>query len=394
MATTRRITVAERRARLGRRHHLAGAAKVDDVVDVAGDLLGLHATDAAAVYVAAAARLRRPSIEAVEDALYRRRAVVRVLGMRRTMFVLPLDLVPVVYAACTGAIATRERSRLVKHLEEAGIENGATWLKQAEDATVAALLERGEATASELSVAVPALTLQLHYGEGRTWGGIANVTTRVLSQLGADGRIVRGRPRGSWTSTQYRWAPMAAWLGGEIRRVPAAEARAELARRWLASFGPGTVADLRWWSGWSGADTKRALAALPVVEVELDDAAGVVLADDIAPVRAPAPWVAFLPALDPTAMGWAERDWYLGAHRSSLFDRSGNIGPTVWWAGRVVGGWAQRPDGEVVYRLLEDVGGDASAAIEADAGRLGTWLGPARITPKFRTPLERELAAG
>jgi hypothetical protein len=28
------------------------------------------------------------------------------------------------------------------------------------------------------------------------------------------------------------------------------------------------------------------------------------------------------------------------------------------------------------------------------AGRLSGWLGPARVTPKFRTPLERELAAG
>jgi hypothetical protein len=91
-------------------------------------------------------------------------------------------------------------------------------------------------------------------------------------------------------------------------------------------------------------------------------------------------------------MGWAERDWYLGPHRSFLFDRSGNIGPTVWWAGRVVGGWTQRGDGEVVYRLLDDVGGDASATIEQEASRLEAWLGDARITPKFRTPLERELA--
>ena len=103
------------------------------------------------------------------------------------------------------------------------------------------------------------------------------------------------------------------------------------------------------------------------------------------------PWVALLPALDPTVMGWAGRDWYLGPHRPALFDTNGNAGPTVWSDGRVVGGWAQRADGEVVVRFLEDAGAEARAAIEAEAARLGDWLGTVRITPRFRTPLELEL---
>ena len=100
-----------------------------------------------------------------------------------------------------------------------------------------------------------------------------------------------------------------------------------------------------------------------------------------------------LPALDPTPMGWQSRAWYLGPHAPLLFDRTGNIGPTVWWAGRVVGGWAQRPSGEVVYRLLEDIGADGAAAVAAEAAALEAWLGAARVTPRFRTPLERELSA-
>ena len=55
--------------------------------------------------------------------------------------------------------------------------------------------------------------------------------------------------------------------------------------------------------------------------------------------------VALLPTLDPTTMGWTARDWYLGEHRAQLFDSAGNAGATVWWRGRVVGGWAARPDG-------------------------------------------------
>jgi len=68
-------------------------------------------------------------------------------------------------------------------------------------------------------------------------------------------------------------------------------------------------------------------------------------------------------------MAWTARDWYLGEHRSALFDRNGNAGPTVWSDGRVVGGWASGASGGVVVRLLEDVGSEASVAIEAEADR-------------------------
>jgi hypothetical protein len=133
------------------------------------------------------------------------------------------------------------------------------------------------------------------------------------------------------------------------------------------------------------------LAQVGPVEVDLDGTTGLLPAGDLEPVPAAEPRAGLLPALDPTVMGWSERGWFLDGHGPALFDRSGNAGPTVWWDGRVVGGWAQRRDGEIAFRLLEDVGADA--AVEAAAERLHAWLGPVRVTPRFRTPLERELCA-
>ena len=127
---------------------------------------------------------------------------------------------------------------------------------------------------------------------------------------------------------------------------------------------------MRWWTGWTARETRAALAAIPHAEVDLGGSTGYVLADDLEPTRPPAPAAALLPTLDPTTMGWKEREWYLGPHGATLFDSNGNAGPTVWWDGRVVGGWSQRRDGEIVYRLLEDVGADAVGAIEAEAERV------------------------
>ena len=128
-------------------------------------------------------------------------------------------------------------------------------------------------------------------------------------------------------------------------------------------------------------------------QVELGGTTGYVLADDLEPTAAPEPSAALLPTLDPTTMGWKERDWYLGPHGPTLFDTNGNAGPTVWWEGRVVGGWSQRRDGEIVYRLLEDVGADAVAAIEVEAARVAAWLGDVRFSPGFLPPFQRSLGS-
>jgi hypothetical protein len=131
------------------------------------------------------------------------------------------------------------------------------------------------------------------------------------------------------------------------------------------------------------------------VEVDLDGEPGIALAGDLDEAAAPEPWAALLPALDPTTMGWKERGFYLGAHAGQLFDRNGNASPTVWCDGRIVGGWAVRPDGELVHTLLEDIGADMQAAIDVEAERLRAPLGDVRLAPRarLRSPLETALLA-
>jgi hypothetical protein len=388
-----KISVEERRARLARRHFLAPGSAARDPVELAGGLVGLHATDPATVFLAARARLQRSVVEEVEHALYEERSLLRMIGMRRTLFVLPLELAAVVHAACTQSIAAAQRRRYAKLIEEGGIAvDGLAWLDEAAAATLRALEARGEAYASELSADVPKLREKLHYGEGKTWAGSTSMTSWVLFLLAAEGRIVRGRPRGAWTSSQWSWVPAASWLPEPLPRLEPEAARAELASRWLTSYGPAGVADLKWWTGWTLTQTRAALAAIDAVEVDLDGTPGFILAGDLESEPQPEPWAALLPSLDPTVMGWRERVWYLGEHAPALFDRNGNAGPTVWWNGRIVGGWAGRKEGEIVFRLLEDVGAEGVQAIEAEAQRLEAWLGETNVIPRFGTPLVKELA--
>jgi Winged helix DNA-binding domain len=385
----RRVGQPERRARLVHRHLLAPGTKATDPAAAARSVVALHATDPATVFLSVQARTTGVDVAAIESALYEERTLLRMLAMRRTMFVVPVEDAPILQTSSADAIAVQQRKRYLQLIEGLG---DADWLDDVAESTVEALIKRGEATGAELSTDEPRLRSKVVMAEGKSYGGTQNITSWVLLLLAAQGRIVRGRPRGSWLSTQWRWSPIDRWLPGGMAAPGADEARAALVRRWLQSYGPGTVADLRWWTGWTAAHVKRALDNVGAVEVDLDGAAGVDLPSS-EPATNPEPAAALLPALDPTPMGWSARDWYLGPHAPALFDRSGNVGPTVWWDGHVVGGWAQRPDRAVVHRLLEDVGRDAEQAIGAAAEALEAWIGPARIVPRFRTPLEKELSA-
>jgi hypothetical protein len=258
--------------------------------------------------------------------------------------------------------------------------------------TLEAVRARGEASARELTAEIPELGTKLSFGQGTPWAATVGVSTRVLFLLATEGMIVRARPLGSWTSGQYRWATTESWLGGALAEIDHAEACAELLGRWLRTFGPATKTDIRWWTGWTAALAKTTLVAIDAVEVRLDDGVGYVLRDDLEPEGDVDPWVALLPGLDPTVMGWKDRAWYLGDHASELFDRNGNAGPTIWANGRVVGAWAQTEQGEVVVELFGRLDAATRKLVDAERERLRSWLGDVRIRPRFGTHLAKELA--
>jgi hypothetical protein len=311
----------ERRARLGVRHHLAHSTRATAPLGVARDLVALHGTDPATVFLSIAARVNNPSVAAIEDALYAHKQLVRMLGMRRTMFVVTDELVPVVEAACTRAIAARLKRQYQQFLESAAaVDDVPAWWERVAKATLDALERLGEATAQELGQHVPELKRQFRVAEGKSYAGTQSVATWMLMQLSAEGRIVRGRPRGSWISSQYRWAPIDAWLPGGLPSLPAAEAQAILVREWLRGFGPGTLEDLKWWTGLTMGEIKRAVATLEVAEVDLGEAVGLVLADDIA-ARAGCDADGVPPPRVVPGQPWASAVRPIGQHRPKRVER-------------------------------------------------------------------------
>ncbi len=383
---------------MGVRHALAPSAHAGSVDGVARAVVALHATDPATVVLSTLARAPHLTIADVERALYEARSVVRVLAMRRTLFAVPRDLARACVATSDG-VARAERRKLMQLVEEAVAAGDITGdpagqLEAATSVLEGILADGAPYTAQQLAERSELLATRLTVGRGTRYETRASLVSRLLTVLSAEGAVVRATPRGSWTAGQYRWTTPHAWLGERWESDDPASAAAEITTLWLHAFGPGTLEDLQWWSGWTKTRCVQSLAAVGAVEVQLDRGSrGYLLADDLAQVEETEPWVRLLPALDPTTMGWKHRDFYLSSRQSELFDRNGNAGPTIWADGKIVGAWAQSEDGRIHTRLLDVLDRDHRALLQRAVAELSAAVDGVRVQPRARalSPIERDL---
>lgn len=385
--TVRHIDDDERRARLALRHGLAQETRFEDAVSATRGMTVLHATEAASVHLALQARTSGLSLHDVEDALYSSRTLVKQSAMRQTLFAFPLDLLPAAWGSASARIARSMRARLAKDLVGSGITpDGEGWLDEVGDAVVEALMTQ-EASGTQVRELVPEVDVTIARGTG-AWAASTPIAPQLLGLLNAQGRLMRAHNGGHWRLSKPTWTATATWLAEVPEPTSEREGYAELVRRWLWTFGPGTEADLAWWLGGTLGAVRAALAdtgAVPVT-VEGTEATGWLLPDDVEAVEPPGEWVALLPTLDPTVMGWRGRDFYVGRHRAMTFDSAGNAGTTAWWNGHVVGTWVQDPGGAARIHLLEDVPARARRALAVEAERLTAWLDGVVVNGVYASP--------
>lgn len=392
---TATLTDDRRRALLADRQLLGPRGRSGrGVTDVARTVGPLHSTDPSSAYLQIAAR-SDATVADIADALYEDRVLLRHTTLRRTVHLLTADLAVAAHGAYNHRLVPRLRARLVAWLAASPEVDGPAepWLAEVEDRVCAAVAELDHPSGADLAEAVPELAVTFEVAPGKAYSRPQRITSKVLELLIANGRIARDRPRGGdFTSGAWTYASVTAWFPGGLDHRDPEASLAELLDHHVRAVPGSSVGDLAWWTGLPKSDVARALARIGAVEVRRSDTVtGWVAADDDLAFPDGEPQAALLPGLDVTPMGVKEREWFLGPHEPALFDRSGNIGPTVWWDGRVVGGWTQRDTGEVVTRLLEDLGADATAQVAAETQRLEEWLGPVRVRWRYPTPLQKEL---
>lgn len=395
---------------MAHRHLLTPAHRTDDVTAITESVLALHSSDPATVYLSALARMANPSVAAIESALYDDRTIVRHHAMRRTIWVMTPDTARLAHGAATRKIAAAERKRTLKavtHPDNAEVFNEAAkgavefaddpmaaaeaWFSAA-TAEIAALVEKQPQNTRSLGRQLPHLAVPMIYGAGTKNPATLKAHTKIVQGAGFDGVLVRGRPSGSWISAEYEWSTAEAWLGSPLTGMEEKAAAGPLLHRWLERFGPGTFTDITWWFGWTAGLARHALAECDATAVMLESGEDAWVANgDDHDVDDPGPWLQLLPSLDPTTMGWKERDWYLDpAHTKDLFDQFGNAGPLIVADGRVVGAWSHRLDGEIATNLTCELDASHRDQLKEAAERLAGEV-TVVIKPRFPSPWSRAL---
>jgi hypothetical protein len=168
----------------------------------------------------------------------------------------------------------------------------------------------------------------------------------------------------------------------KLGKIDEVEARARLALKYFAGYGPATIADFTYWSGLKSVDAKRAFEMIKpkLVEVKVDEASNWLLAQDsdiLADTKEETDYpVRYLPEFDSLLMGHKDKTRILaGEHRQKVFLRLADVAPVFLSVGRVAGTWKHKmTDSSFELEPFEKLAKKDRKEIEEEFTRLREFL--------------------
>ncbi|MDJ0790351.1 MAG: winged helix DNA-binding domain-containing protein [Acidimicrobiia bacterium] len=352
------LTAEVARAEALDRHHLSSPGST--VIEVADDLIGLHATSPATPYLSLRARLAGFERSDLDDTMYGTWSMARVRAMRQTMFVFPVDTIEMAIPATRGLVRTTTK----QWFRESG-------LTQAEFDRYAVMVEEALASGPQT---VRQLRANLDLGSDIDVSG-------VVARLCDLCILVGGAGTHSWRSPvrQYhRWVDVLPTV--DVDRWDEETAVATMVRRYVETYGPVTMTDISWWTGLTKTRCRAALRSFEseVESVAVDGWPGPLVR--ISRRRTGEPTesrIAVLPLLDPYVQGYKDRARLVSPElEDHVYDGGGNATATVCLDGRIIGVW-QALEGSpptVRYHLFEPQPRHLRTEIEAGLADAGSMV--------------------
>jgi uncharacterized protein YcaQ len=330
-----------------RRHHLIERAPQEEMLDVVSRIGGLHAQVMSCAELTLHARVDGLEREAVANALWEDRSLVKLWAMRGTLHLLPAAELD----TWLGALGTYDH--YLKPAWLRGFEITEEQLEQLIEA-IGESLDGELRTREELGAAVARVTRSPELKEKvqGSWGPyLKPASFRGLLCFGPN------------DAQRVRFTRPDSWLGRELALPEPEEALREVTRRHLGAFGPAARGDLARWWGVQPARGGRMLGALgeEVVEVDVEGAAGWMLrehAEEAAAEEPPERLVRLLPGFDMWVIG-AARDAAALLHpaeKKRVYRNQGWISPVLLVNGRMDGVWKHERKGRRLTVTIEPFG--------------------------------------
>jgi len=343
-----------------KKQHLAEDSKMNDVVQIAKDIGGLHGTSATGPYLSLLARSIFFQRENLAVEMSKKKSLARIRYVRNTIYILPREFIPVAYAA-TSQMAKVTAAWFSKYL-------GITPAQYVRISNKILKVLRGRG-----------LTTREIKKKLRTAINIAPIVNLMCDK----GLLMRSLAREGWKSTQHTYFLFEDYYPDlDLSAYDKKEARRKIVEQYLLSFGPVSEQDIAWWTGFPKLQVKEILEGLgeEVFSVEIPELESGCLVhssdwESLKSIGIPThPVVNILPALDPYMMGYKARERYLHPkHYKMVFDRSGNATSTILVDGQVVGIWDLE---ELLVKIfyLKDVGKDIRKKVRSRASDVGRFL--------------------
>jgi DNA glycosylase AlkZ-like len=328
--------------------------------------------------LALAARVSKLTPDDIETGLHDDRTLLRILGMRGAAYIVPRRD-GVVFGP--GALAADEDS-----------------LREQLSGSWAAIESSGWSAREALGSVIGVLTAVLADAEPRTKGQLSeamhgrvppelepwcdacdvhHVPDQLLRLAGTAGVYAYGWPQGSRQMLMSTDIWLGQPLGGDVQA-----GRLELARRFVHAYGPVMPRHFAAWTGFSPDEARDRFLSLgsELVDVRLDGATGVMLADDLEMLADPplASGARLLPAGDPF-LAQRDRSTLLAdkARQRALWRPVGSPG-LVLMTGHPVGTWRARVAGsrlQVAVEAFGSLGDRQRTAIEQAAAIMAPFRG-------------------
>jgi hypothetical protein len=345
---------------------------------------GLHATSPTTPYLSLFARRKNFRRDQLDAELYTKRNLGKIRYVRKTVYVLPRDMIPTALAATR--MMTEPASQAYAKFLGITQKRYATMSRQ----IMEILKDKGGLTVKQIRQQL------------QTTLNVSPVVNLMCDQ----GLLVRGAPEKSWKSNMHTYHLLNEYFPDlKLNSVNEEDAKKTVVRQYLASFAPVTENDVSWWTGFTKSQVRQLLEELRK-EISHITVSGM-NKDFIVPSQEVAALVAMeatgkhvvnlLPSLDPYLMGFKDRERYLDSARYDyVFDRGGNAAATILVDGRVIGVW-DFEDPFVKVFLFNRIEADVLEEVQCKAKSVGAFISGKEVKIKECTsmvPLVQRTAGG
>jgi hypothetical protein len=345
------------------KHHLTKRSKLDNIIQITRDLLGLHTTIATTPYLTLHSRTNNFLKKHLDDEVHTNRNLVKVRFVRKTMHLVLRDMLPIAHAAMKRTLEHDAE----QYLDALGIDEKRYMMDTLQ---IQRLLSHGGKTTTEIKKEL----------------GLGVNTSPILNLMCDSGLLIRETTPDSWKSNIHNYYLLNQFLPDiTLDGVEEFNAKLAIVSQYLGTFGPVTLNDILWWTGFRKSEVKSMFHIIQdrITQIKITGVNNeyFILNSDLNLLQdfeiEEKDVINILPGLDPYIMGFKDRQRYLDAKNYDyIFDRSGNGTTTILLNGRIIGIWdiEEAPERLMKLYFFDKVNKGILTEIKDKAKALGKFI--------------------